>query len=79
MYAHSFFVTSVRGIGFAPTTSASVALGVTGRMKAAFGFRVLVFFFAMQSPLKDARIASTGEYHETGLAARSADSNSGDN
>ena len=48
-------MTSVRGIGFAPTTSASVALGVTGLMKAAFGFRVLVFFFAMQSPLKDAQ------------------------
>src|SRR4029078_3685979 len=44
MSAYSFFVPSVRGIGFAPTTSASVALGVTGRMKAAFGFRALFFF-----------------------------------
>jgi hypothetical protein len=48
-------------------------------MKAAFGFRVLVFFFAMQSPLKDAQKASPGEYHETGSGERSADSNSGDN
>jgi hypothetical protein len=46
MYAHSFLVTSVRGIGFAPTTSARVLLGVTGRMKAAFGLRALFFFGA---------------------------------
>src|ERR1700716_3368889 len=47
MYAHSFFVTSVRGIGFEPTTSESAALGCTGFMKAAFGFRLLAAFFAM--------------------------------
>src|SRR5260221_14493607 len=47
MYAHSFLVTSVRGIGFEPTTSDSAALGCTGFMKAAFGFRLL---FAMSSP-----------------------------
>src|SRR5437879_11519582 len=45
MYAHSFFVTSVRGIGFEPTTSESAALGCTGFMKAALGF--LPDFFAM--------------------------------
>jgi hypothetical protein len=45
MYAHSFFVTSVRGIGFEPTTSESAALGCTGFIKAAFGF--LPDFFAM--------------------------------
>jgi len=47
MYAQSFFVTSVRGIGFEPTTSATIASGVTGRMKAAFAvrFRPTVFFF----------------------------------
>jgi hypothetical protein len=39
----------VRGIGFEPTTSASVALGCTGFMNAAFGF--LLLFFAMSSPL----------------------------
>jgi hypothetical protein len=39
-------VTSVRGIGFEPTTSASEALGVTGFMKAAFGFLAAVFFLA---------------------------------
>src|SRR5262245_13356427 len=55
MYAHSFLVTSVRGIAFAPTTSASVPLGVTGLMKAAFGLRAVFFFavfFAMRSPMK---------------------------
>src|SRR5262249_38253472 len=54
MYAHSRLVTSVRGIGFAPTTSCSAGLGLTGRMNAAFGFRAdfflapaLVVFFAV--------------------------------
>src|SRR5713226_7393079 len=37
MYAHSFFVTSVRGIAFDPTTAASLSLGCTGFMNAAFG------------------------------------------
>ena len=46
MYAHSFFVTSVRGIAFAPTTIASAALGIIGFMNAAFGFRLEAFFFA---------------------------------
>jgi hypothetical protein len=63
MYAQSFLVTSVRGIGLLPTTSASSALGVTGRMNAALAFRAGFFaadffaavffaavFFAMQSP-----------------------------
>src|SRR5207247_10397804 len=45
-----FLVTSVRGIGFEPTTSDSTALGCTGFMKAAFGFRLLAAFFAMSSP-----------------------------
>jgi hypothetical protein len=44
MYAHSFFVTSVRGNGFVPTTSPSAALGVIGFMNAALGF--LLDFFA---------------------------------
>src|SRR6266540_2623744 len=48
MYAQSFFVTSVRGIGFDPTTSLSAALGCTGFMNAALGF--LAAFFAMSSP-----------------------------
>jgi hypothetical protein len=42
-------------MGLGPTTSASMELGVTGLMKAAFGFRPAFFFtvfFAMQSPLK---------------------------
>src|SRR5688572_18561349 len=56
MYAHSRLVTSVRGIGLEPTTSASAADGVTGAMKAAFArrgafFAVLAFlavrFFAV--------------------------------
>src|SRR3569833_3394069 len=37
MYSHTFFVTSVRGMGSEPTTSASVLVGVTGFMKPAFG------------------------------------------
>jgi hypothetical protein len=44
MYAHSRLVTSVRGIGFEPTTSASAALGVTGFMNAALGLRAGFFF-----------------------------------
>jgi hypothetical protein len=43
MYAQSFFVTSVRGIGLAPTTSDSAGLGVIGFMKAAFGLRADFF------------------------------------
>src|SRR5262245_13050424 len=67
MYAHTFLVTSVRGIAFEPTTSASVSLGVTGFMKAAFGFRPL-FFFAMRSPLEDAQ--SVGRERTTKTAGR---------
>src|SRR4029079_3757674 len=55
MYAQSFFVTSARCIAFAPTMGASVSLGVTGLMKAAFGLRAVFFFavfFAMRSPMK---------------------------
>src|SRR5262249_34986614 len=40
---------------FAPTMGASVSLGVTGLMKAAFGLRAVFFFavfFAMRSPMK---------------------------
>src|SRR5260370_39346794 len=50
MYAHSFLVTSVRGIGFDPTTSASLSLGCTGFMNAAFGLRFVAFFAIFQSP-----------------------------
>jgi hypothetical protein len=46
MYAHSFFVTSVRGSGFDPTTIASAALGIIGFMKAALGVRLARAFFA---------------------------------
>jgi hypothetical protein len=59
MYAHSRLVTSVRGIGFVPTTAPSVSLGCTGRMKAAFGFRLLAAFFAMSSPCES---ADSGHY-----------------
>src|SRR4029079_7554553 len=55
MYAHSFLVISVRGIGFEPTTSLNAALGCTGFMNAAFGFRLLAAFFAMSSPCEGAR------------------------
>jgi hypothetical protein len=39
-------VTSVRGIGFAPTTPAKVALGIIGFMNAAFGLRFAAGFLA---------------------------------
>src|SRR5260370_37513277 len=45
MYAHSFLLTSVRGIGFAPTPSDTPALGSTAFTKAAFGFRLVAAFF----------------------------------
>src|SRR5579884_3157978 len=51
MYAQSFFVSSVRGSGFEPTTSDNAASGVTGFMNAAFGLRLLAFF-AMSAPLE---------------------------
>src|SRR5688572_31541390 len=52
MYAHSFFVTSVRGIGLDPTIPASAGLGVTGFMNAAFGCLFFAFAaLAMQAPL----------------------------
>src|SRR5574337_2075906 len=44
MYAQSFLITSVRGSGLLPTTSASAALGRMAFMKAGFGFRLVVFF-----------------------------------
>jgi glucose/arabinose dehydrogenase len=44
MYAHSFLVTSVRGMGEEPTTAASCGLGVIGFMNAAFGFRFEAVF-----------------------------------
>src|SRR5437867_10445549 len=51
MYAYSFLVSSRRWIGLLPTTSASAESGCTGRMKAAFGCRLLAAaFFAMSSP-----------------------------
>src|SRR5215212_2925914 len=54
MYAHSFLVTSVRGIAFDPTTSASLSLGCTGFMNAAFGLRFVAFFAIFQSPCEGA-------------------------
>jgi hypothetical protein len=53
MYAQSFFVTSVRGAGLLPITSASAALGVIGFMNAALGLRADFFavFLAIFSPL----------------------------
>src|SRR5690242_14184570 len=43
MYCQSFFVTSVRGIGFVPTTDPSCADGVIGFMNAGFGARFAFF------------------------------------
>src|SRR6476661_8049987 len=47
MYAHSFLVTSVRGIGVEPTTFASCELGVIAFMNAAFGVRLAPDFLAV--------------------------------
>src|SRR5437667_10866227 len=72
MYAQSFLVTSVRGIGLLPTTSASVSSGCTGRMKAAFGFRLVAAFFAMSSPSgTPTRLPRWGPriWHPTAVAA----------
>lgn len=44
MYAQSFLTTCVRGSGELPTTSAKAELGVSGFMKAAFGFLLLPAF-----------------------------------
>src|SRR6185295_4295843 len=44
MYCQSFFVISVRGIGFDPTTAASGPAGCFGAMNAAFGVRFFAFF-----------------------------------
>src|SRR3970282_385733 len=45
MYAHSFLVTSVRGMEPLPITAASVELVLIGFMNAAFGLRPLFFAF----------------------------------
>src|SRR6476661_665772 len=47
MYAQSFLVISVRGIGELPTTAASCASGCIGFMNAAFGVRLAPDFFAV--------------------------------
>jgi hypothetical protein len=47
-------VISVRGIGLFPTTSDSAALGVTGAMNAAFGFRADFFFAVFFAALRAA-------------------------
>jgi hypothetical protein len=44
MYAQILLVTSVRGIGVAPTMAASGPLGISGFMNAAFGLRAAFFF-----------------------------------
>jgi hypothetical protein len=47
MYAQSFFVTSVLGIGVAPTIAANFSLGVTGAMN----FDVAAFFAMIDPPV----------------------------
>jgi len=42
---HFFFATSVRGRALLPVTTASDALGVSGAMKAAFGFLFVAIVF----------------------------------
>src|SRR5438067_1871807 len=55
MYAHSFFVSSVRGSGLLPTIFYSAASGCTGFMNAAFGFLFVAFFAMSSSPLNVGR------------------------
>src|SRR5260221_443751 len=64
MYAHSFLVTSVRGIAFDPTTSASLSLGCTGILNAAFGLRFAAAFFAISSHCERRRAERDGGYRE---------------
>jgi hypothetical protein len=54
MYTQSFFVTSVRGIGLEPITSARSSLMFIGFMNAALAFLAVFFFavLAIKSPLK---------------------------
>src|SRR6476661_3271839 len=47
MYAQSFLVISVRGIGELPTTAERAASGCIGFMNAAFGVRLAPDFFAV--------------------------------
>src|SRR5437762_5066823 len=55
MYCQSRLVTSVRGIGLLPITSASCGLGCIGFMNAALAFRGVFFaVFAINSPLQNA-------------------------
>src|SRR5438874_12488340 len=68
MYAHSRFVTSVRGTALSPTISLRAGLGCIGFMNAALGF-LADFFFAMRSPLPTAVASRHDAYHETGSAA----------
>src|ERR1017187_6046653 len=46
MYCQSFLVSSVRGNGFEPTTTASFSLGWTGFRNAALGFRLAAIVFS---------------------------------
>src|SRR5215475_8480450 len=55
MYAHSFLVTSVRGMALVPTTALRAASGCTGFMKAAFGLR---FFFVAIVPPSGSKFVS---------------------
>src|SRR5687768_14000648 len=49
MYAQSFLVTSVRGIGLLPITSASWSLGFIAFMNAAFGLRFVAFLAVLRA------------------------------
>src|SRR5213596_2905215 len=59
MYCQSRLVTSVRGIGLLPITSASWGLGCIGFMNAAFAFRAVFFaVLAIKSPRARVHAAS---------------------
>jgi hypothetical protein len=79
IYAQSFFVISVRGMGLLPTTSDSTPSGVTGFMNAAFGFRADFFFLATAVSFVEGRpIGVGGAYHirePVGLRFQRGDAN----
>jgi hypothetical protein len=58
MYAQSFFVTSVLGIGVAPTIAASFSLGVTGAMNFEFAafFAIITPLLLFQTTLENSRV-----------------------
>ena len=67
MYPQTFFTTSVRGSGMAPTTAASMSLGVIAFMKPALGVRFtagLVGFLVGAAPSSRLVFSRRASWHE---------------